>query len=89
MLLNETVPSWVVDIVVEKKLPKFIKVSLKIHYGNLVLVKLKLFFLQTLKLTLIRKFLPLCPTGACARGALYIRCFSLAVSRVATLISSC
>ena len=26
VLLNETVPSWVVDIVVEKKLPKFIKV---------------------------------------------------------------
>jgi WD repeat-containing protein 48 len=38
VLLNETVPSWVVDIVVEKKLPKFIKVSLKIHYFNLVLV---------------------------------------------------
>jgi WD repeat-containing protein 48 len=27
VLLNETVPSWVVDIVVEKKLPKFIKVT--------------------------------------------------------------
>ena len=27
VLLNETVPAWVVDIVVEKKLPKFIKVS--------------------------------------------------------------
>ena len=26
VLLNETVPAWVVDIVVEKKLPKFIKV---------------------------------------------------------------
>jgi hypothetical protein len=40
VLLNETVPSWVVDIVVEKKLPKFIKVSLKIQYRyvNLVLV---------------------------------------------------
>ena len=24
VLLNETVPAWVVDIVVEKKLPKFI-----------------------------------------------------------------
>ena len=29
VLLNETVPAWVVDIVVEKKLPKFIKVSSK------------------------------------------------------------
>ena len=29
VLLNETVPAWVVDIVVEKKLPKFIKVSFK------------------------------------------------------------
>jgi hypothetical protein len=38
VLLNETVPSWVVDIVVEKKLPKFIKVSLMIHYIKLVLV---------------------------------------------------
>ena len=27
VLLNETVPSWVIDIVVEKKLPKFIKVT--------------------------------------------------------------
>lgn len=27
VLLNETVPAWVVDIVVEKKLPKFIKVT--------------------------------------------------------------
>ena len=27
VLLNETVPAWVVDIVVEKKLPKFIKVG--------------------------------------------------------------
>ena len=27
VLLNETVPAWVVDIVVEKKLPKFIKVN--------------------------------------------------------------
>ena len=27
VLLNETVPNWVVDIVVEKKLPKFIKVT--------------------------------------------------------------
>ena len=27
VLLNETVPAWVLDIVVEKKLPKFIKVS--------------------------------------------------------------
>ncbi len=27
VLLNETVPHWVVDIVVEKKLPKFIKVT--------------------------------------------------------------
>ena len=27
VLLNETVPPWVIDIVVEKKLPKFIKVS--------------------------------------------------------------
>ena len=26
VLLNETVPPWVIDIVVEKKLPKFIKV---------------------------------------------------------------
>ena len=29
VLLNETVPAWVVDIVVEKKLPKFIKVCRK------------------------------------------------------------
>ena len=29
VLLNETVPAWVVDIVVEKKLPKFIKVFVK------------------------------------------------------------
>lgn len=28
VLLNETVPAWVVDIVVEKKLPKFIKVRI-------------------------------------------------------------
>ena len=28
VLLNETVPAWVVDIVVEKKLPKFIKVKI-------------------------------------------------------------
>ena len=27
VLLNETVPAWVLDIVVEKKLPKFIKVK--------------------------------------------------------------
>lgn len=27
VLLNETVPCWVIDIVVEKKLPKFIKVT--------------------------------------------------------------
>ena len=27
VLLNETVPAWVIDIVVEKKLPKFIKVT--------------------------------------------------------------
>ncbi|TRY75454.1 hypothetical protein TCAL_07104 [Tigriopus californicus] len=27
VLLNETVPSWVIDIVVERKLPKFIKVT--------------------------------------------------------------
>lgn len=27
VLLNETVPTWVIDIVVEKKLPKFIKVT--------------------------------------------------------------
>ncbi len=27
VLLHETVPSWVIDIVVEKKLPKFIKVT--------------------------------------------------------------
>merc|ERR1712029_1279400 len=27
VLLNETVPPWVIDIVVEKKLPKFIKVT--------------------------------------------------------------
>ena len=27
VLLNETVPSWVMDIVVERKLPKFIKVT--------------------------------------------------------------
>ena len=27
VLLNETVPSWVIDIVVDKKLPKFIKVT--------------------------------------------------------------
>ena len=27
VLLNETVPSWVVDIAVEKKLPKFIRVT--------------------------------------------------------------
>ena len=30
VLLNETVPAWVVDIVVEKKLPKFIKVWIEL-----------------------------------------------------------
>ena len=35
VLLNETVPAWVVDIVVEKKLPKFIKVSSKSQFSVL------------------------------------------------------
>ena len=34
VLLNETVPSWVRDIVVDKNLPKFIKISFYLQHSS-------------------------------------------------------
>ena len=62
VLLNETVPAWVVDIVVEKKLPKFIKVTFFVlPHPTLGYKTFKREWLIANDFLQIRKVLGLCP----------------------------